>query len=272
MVRLPLLRASVADWLRARGREAPAPGSEVEPSVLLEADPEVPVWVAALRSGDVARRAIAAAAVNDRLIAWAAAAGAAGESTLAARVSAMEAVLDDLTWLLRHGTPYGAGVAAAALAQYPREAQRQYLSAVAALPAVALLSSPDAYARHSAARLLNQLARAHTGMPEVLLAAGAVPGLLRQVDVSQPFPYIRSPAAATLWGMAAEGTPEVLAAVRGFGGVALLAGMALQQEPEGAPGAAGGRGWLVADSCCRRWLLCTRHWGSYRGTRVGWPC
>lgn len=240
MVRLPLLRSSVADWLRARGRDAPAPESEVEHRVLLAAGAEVPGWVAHLRSGDVTLRAVAAAAFNDRLIAWAAA--EADAHTLACRERAMEAVLEDLAWLLRHGSPYGAGVAAGALAQYPGEGQRQYLAAVAALPAVALLSSPDDYARHSAARLLNQLARAHAGMPEVLLAAGAVPGLLRQVDAAQAFPYMRSPAASTLWGMAAEGAEAVVAAVRAGGGVALLAAMAMQPEEAGAAGAwVGGR-------------------------------
>lgn len=94
-----------------------------------------------------------------------------------------QAVLLDLVWLLRQGDPYGSGVAAAALAQYADPEQVAFLSAVAAMPAVALLWSPHAYGQHSAARLLADLARSSPGMPDVLVEAGAVRGLLQQLDL-----------------------------------------------------------------------------------------
>jgi hypothetical protein len=93
-------------------------------------------------------------------------------------------MLLDLVWLLRQGNPYGSGVAAAALAQYDHPScSTAFLAAVAACPAVALLWSPHSYGQHSAARLLAQLARATPSMPEVLVEAGAVRGLLQQLDL-----------------------------------------------------------------------------------------
>ncbi len=58
-----------------------------------------------------------------------------------------------------------------------------FLAAVAAMPAVALLWSPHSYGQHSAARLLSNLARAFPAMPDVLAEAGAVRGLLQQLDL-----------------------------------------------------------------------------------------
>jgi hypothetical protein len=94
-----------------------------------------------------------------------------------------QAMLLDLVWLMRQGDPYGSGVAAAALSQYKRAEQVALLAAVAACPAVALLWSPHTYGQHSAARLLASLARASPSMPRVLVEAGAVRGLLQQLDL-----------------------------------------------------------------------------------------
>jgi hypothetical protein len=123
-----------------------------------------------------------------------------------------QSVIDDLVWLLRHGDSYGQGVACAALSQYQREEQRQWLAAVAAIPAVQLLSSPSDYARHSAARLLAVLARVQPHLPEVLCVAGAVPGLLAQLDLARTFPYTRCSGGsggeggggARAWGVALQ--------------------------------------------------------------------
>lgn len=67
--------------------------------------------------------------------------------------------------------------------QYNRPGQVPFLAAVAAMPAVALLWSPHSYGQHSAARLLSTLARASPAMPDVLVEAGAVRGLLQQLDL-----------------------------------------------------------------------------------------
>lgn len=89
-------------------------------------------------------------------------------------------------------------MACAALSQYAEEEQRQWLAAVATIPAVQLLISPNDYARHSAARLLAVLTRVHPNvMPAVLCDAGAVPGLLAQLDLRRPFPYTRCSGGLT---------------------------------------------------------------------------
>lgn len=95
----------------------------------------------------------------------------------------LQALLLDLVWLMRQGDPYGSGVSAAALAQYESAGQLGFLAAVAAMPAVSLLWSPHSYGQHSAARLLGNLVHAAPRMPEVLTEAGAVRGLLKQLDV-----------------------------------------------------------------------------------------
>ena len=64
----------------------------------------------------------------------------------------MQAVFDDLLWQLRYGDAYGQGVAAAALSFYTAPADRMWVATVGAVPLVALLSSPEPYARHCAAR------------------------------------------------------------------------------------------------------------------------
>ena len=132
---------------------------------------------------------------------------------------------------MRQGDAYGSGVSAAALAQYEAADQVAFLAAVAACPAVALLWSPHPYAQHSAARLLSHLVRASSAMPALLVEAGAVRGLLPQLDLQRPFAYNRCSAAATLAGLCrcAVGREEV----RGGGGVALL--KALVARGEGLP-------------------------------------
>lgn len=104
--------------------------------------------------------------------------------------------MDDLVWLLRHGDSYGQGVACAALSQYVKFEQLQWLTAVALVPACQLLASPDCYARYSAARLLAKLSVVHPHVPAVMVSSGAVSGLLMQIDVKMQFPYTRSSGEA----------------------------------------------------------------------------
>jgi hypothetical protein len=157
----------------------------------------------------------------------------------------LQAILLDLVWLMRQGDAYGSGVAAAALAQYDSPSQVIFLAAVAAMPTVALLWSPHSYGQHSAARLLANLSRASLAMAGVLVEAGAVRGLLQQLDLGTPFEYSRCSAASALRGLcqAAEGRREV----RQGGGVRLLKQMVLQPDvaPPEDPGVLG---------CLAAWL------------------
>lgn len=140
-------------------------------------------------------------------------------------------MLLDLVWLMRHGDAYGAGVAAAALAQYDSPDQLGFLAAVAAMPAVLLLISPHSYGKHSAARLLAGLAHVAPAVPEALTEAGAVAGLLPQLDLSLPFPYQRASASAALAGLCQ--CPTARAEARAGGAVRLLKQLVLEVEPVG---------------------------------------
>ena len=66
-------------------------------------------------------------------------------------------------------------------------------------------------------------------MPQILTDAGAVRGLLPQVDLRVPFRYARCSAAAALWGIARcdSGRDRI----RQAGGVQLLKLLVLQEEP-----------------------------------------
>lgn len=149
--------------------------------------------------------------------------------------SPVQAVLLDLVWLLRQGDPFGSGVAAAALAQYRSPQQRAFLAAVAAWPAVALLWSPHEYGQHGAARLLASLARAHASVPALLVEAGAVGGLLAQLEVDEAgrFDYARCSAAALAALCQCKAAREE---VQRRGGVRRLKQLVLQPEPAAAHG------------------------------------
>ncbi|KAI3438164.1 hypothetical protein D9Q98_000601 [Chlorella vulgaris] len=239
LVRLPSVRGRIAAW-RAQHSLPQLPALDPPPDVVQAAGrgqeegegqgeaPPLASLLADLRSGDVYKRGVAAGRINNMLIEWG------RQPHRAERAQVMEAMLLDLVWLLRQGNPYGSGVAAAALAQYDHPScSTAFLAAVAACPAVALLWSPHSYGQHSAARLLAQLARATPSMPEVLVEAGAVRGLLQQLDLRVPFQYNRCSAAAALAALCkhAEGRQEV----RRGGGIRLLKELVLQAEPASEP-------------------------------------
>ncbi|KAL4441278.1 hypothetical protein ABPG77_011515 [Micractinium sp. CCAP 211/92] len=232
VVRLPSLRSRIASWRAQHGLE-PLPPLDPAPAEVQAAGPWVARLLLDLRCGDAYNRGLAAGVLNDLLITW-------GPQPTPAQVAIMEAVLLDLVWLLRQGDPFGSGVAAAALSQYERPEQVAFLAAVAAMPAVALLWSPHSYGQHSAARLLSNLARAFPAMPDVLVEAGAVRGLLQQLDLRQPFPYSRCSAAAALAALCASDTGRD--EVRAGGGVALLKALVLQSEATASATAEPGAG------------------------------
>lgn len=232
VVRLPFLRSRIAAWRAEHGLEPlPALDPTLQEVQMMGAGRRR--LLADLRCGDAYTRGLAAGVLNDLLIEW-------GPDYTPEQQAIMEAVLLDLVWLLRQGDPFGSGVAAAALAQYNRPGQVPFLAAVAAMPAVALLWSPHSYGQHSAARLLSTLARASPAMPDVLVEAGAVRGLLQQLDLRQPFPYSRCSAAAALEALCAcdAGRDEV----RAGGGVALLKALLLQAEEDAGEAAGPGAG------------------------------
>ncbi|EFN54991.1 hypothetical protein CHLNCDRAFT_134795 [Chlorella variabilis] len=103
VVRLPSVRSRIAAWRASQGLPPLRP-LDPPPEVVREAGAGVAQALAGLRGGDVYRRGLAAGAVNDMLIEW-------GRlEPLPARQQVMEAMLLDLVWLMRQGTPTAAAV------------------------------------------------------------------------------------------------------------------------------------------------------------------
>mmetsp|Transcript_16557 Transcript_16557/g.39284 ORF Transcript_16557/g.39284 Transcript_16557/m.39284 type:complete len:304 (-) Transcript_16557:200-1111(-) len=149
VVRLAALRQRCQEWLEKEGHDP-----EIEPSPaelgLEELDADLPEWVATLKSsGSLERRGNAAARINDLMVHWASRRNEAAATEHEERLMRQlrECIIDDLLWLLRYGKNYGKGCAANALSCFTLPAELAWIAACGAIPLVAMLQLPDAYAK-----------------------------------------------------------------------------------------------------------------------------
>ena len=246
VVRLTALKERCREWMEAAGTPFPLDPTPVQLE-LQDLNPQLPEWLQAVRgSGSLDKRGAAAAKINDLVVKWTSRSVHGqvdvddddGEGNFTG-VGAMpplnphteglmkalkEWVIDDLLWLIRYGNNYGKGCAANALSCFTLPQELAWIAVCGAVPLVATLQSPDAYARQAAARVINNIVHGSEVVRNILGEAGAVQGMLWQIESKMAAgPYTRAPAAQGLWGLAHSGRWRK--AIIESGGVASLKGL-----------------------------------------------
>eukprot|EP00873_Tetraselmis_striata_P016053 jgi/Tetstr1/436317/TSEL_025156.t1 len=206
VVRLTALKQRCWEWAEAAGTPLTADRSPRELR-LHELHPELPDWLNTVRtSGSLDKRGTAAARINDLMVQWTSGGTARPESEAADECMKQlkQHAIDDLLWMVRYGKNYGKGCSANALSCFTLPKELAWIAVCGAVPLVALLQSPDAYAQQAAARVINNIVHGSEIARDTLGNAGAVQGLLWQVErkASNAVSYTRAPAAQALWGLA----------------------------------------------------------------------
>ena len=244
VVRLTALKERCREWMEAAGTPLPQDPTPVQLE-LQDLNPQLPDWLQAVRgSGSLDKRGAAAAKINDLVVKWTSRSvhgqvdleddegnfsGAGAMPPLNPHTEGLmkalkEWVIDDLLWLVRYGNNYGKGCAANALSCFTLPQELAWIAVCGAVPLVATLQSPDAYARQAAARVINNIVHGSEVVRNILGEAGAVQGMLWQIESKMAAgPYTRAPAAQGLWGLAHSGRWRK--AIIESGGVASLKGL-----------------------------------------------